>query len=56
MGLPIEGRYKMETKQETIRLLDQLIEVMNELNKLWDNIETGDIKMTTLNARETKVN
>lgn len=29
----------MTTKQETIRLLDQLIEAMKELNKIWDGIE-----------------
>ena len=45
----------MYAKQETIKLLDQLIEAMTELNKLWDGIEEKeDIKMKTLNARATK--
>lgn len=30
----------MTTKQETLRLLDQLIEAMEELNKMWDGIES----------------
>ena len=29
----------MDTKQESIRLLDQLIEAMDELNRMWDDIE-----------------
>ena len=30
----------MDTKTDTIMLLDQLIEAMNELNMMWDEIET----------------
>lgn len=29
----------MTTKQETLRLLDQLIEAMEELHLMWDEIE-----------------